>query len=94
MRCLSSAVKQTGASCPSNEQGYDSDKQPHFPCCLAAGNSIVNSITTELWPVVSRLPEGISSHSSQRFDTTKQKERDFSAHTRTKTVTAPQVIMV
>lgn len=43
----------------------------------------MNSITTELWPVASRVPEGISSHSSQRFDTTKQKESDFSAHTQT-----------
>lgn len=49
----------------------------------------MNSITTELWPVASRVPEGISSHSSQRFDTTKQKESDFSAHTHTNFVTAP-----
>lgn len=60
--CLSSAVKQTRASCTRREQAYRSDKLPHFPCCLAAGTYFMNSVTTELWPVAFRLPEGMPSH--------------------------------
>lgn len=46
-----------------------------FPRRLPAGRPIMDPVTAELWPVASRLPRGIPSHSLQGFDTTKQKER-------------------
>lgn len=43
----------------------------------------MNPVTSELWPVASRPPKGISSHPHQGFDTTKQRDSDFSAYTLT-----------
>lgn len=78
--CPHSAVKQ--ACCSSNEWGYHGGKQPLCPpCSLPVGRSIMKPVTTELRPVASMLPKGISSHSRQGFDTTKQRGSDFSAHT-------------
>lgn len=40
-------------------------------------DSIMNSVTIELWPVASRFPQCITSRSCQGFHTSKQKESDF-----------------
>lgn len=40
------ALKQTRVSCLRYDQSYHGGTQPHYPCSLQAGHSIMNPVTT------------------------------------------------
>lgn len=69
-----SEVNQAGFLTPSTKEGSPSAQNPHFS---PAGNTTMNPITTEIWPVASRPPQDICSPSYPRFDTTKRNKSHF-----------------